>query len=85
MGMTRGHYLFLGVLPEEAGEMADISALYAAGFGLPPAGKRVFIRTVQQINGWQVYSDNYFPGLVTIINIRKSHFSFLTQQQLTLL
>jgi hypothetical protein len=47
------HYPFLGVLTEEAGETADINALYAARFGLPPAGKRVFIRTVQQINGWQ--------------------------------
>ena len=47
------HYPFLGVLPEEAGETADINALYAARFGVPPAGKRVFIRTVQQINGWQ--------------------------------
>jgi hypothetical protein len=44
---------FLGVLPEEAGETADINAFYAARFGVPPAGKRVFIRTVQQINGWQ--------------------------------
>ena len=47
------HYPFLGVLPEEAAETADINALYAARFGVPPAGKRVFIRTVQQINGWQ--------------------------------
>jgi pimeloyl-ACP methyl ester carboxylesterase len=31
-----------------------------------------------------VYSDNYFPGLATIINICKSHFSFLTQPQLKL-
>jgi hypothetical protein len=30
MGMTGGHYLLLGVLPEEAGETADINALYAA-------------------------------------------------------
>ena len=47
------HYPFLGVLPEQAGETADINALYAARFGLPPAGKRVYIQTVQQINGWQ--------------------------------
>jgi hypothetical protein len=53
MGMTGGHYLFLGVLPEEVGEAAGINDLYAARFGAPPAGKRVFIRTVQQINGWQ--------------------------------
>ena len=27
--------------------------LYAARFGVPAVGKRVFIRTVHQINGWQ--------------------------------
>ena len=32
----------------------------------------------------KLYSDNYFPGLATIINIRKSHFPFLTQPQLKL-
>ena len=47
------HYPFLGVLPEEAGEAVDITQLYAARFGAPPVGKRVFIQTVQQINGWQ--------------------------------
>ena len=47
------HYPFLGVLPEEAGGAVDINDLYAARFGVPPAGKRVYIRTVQQINGWQ--------------------------------
>ena len=47
------HYPFLGVLPEGAGEEVDITALYAAKFGAPPAGKRVFIQTIQQINGWQ--------------------------------
>ena len=31
-----------------------------------------------------VYSDNYFWGLATIINSRKSHLSFLTQPQLKL-
>jgi hypothetical protein len=46
-------YPFLGVLPEDAGETADINDLYAAKFGVPSAGKRVFVRTVQQINGWQ--------------------------------
>jgi hypothetical protein len=32
----------------------------------------------------EVYSDNYFWGLATIINSRKSHLSFLTQPQLKL-
>ncbi|HVM48266.1 MAG TPA: hypothetical protein VMU04_09575 [Candidatus Acidoferrum sp.] len=47
------HFPFLGVLPEQAGGEADITALYVARFGVPPAGKRVFVQTVQQINGWQ--------------------------------
>ena len=33
---------------------------------------------------YSVYSDNYFWGLATIINSRKSHLSFLTQPQLKL-
>ena len=47
------HYPLLGVLPEAEGELVDITALYAARHGLPPVGTRVFIQTVQQINGWQ--------------------------------
>ena len=34
--------------------------------------------------GSQLYSDNYFWCLATIINSRKSHLSFLTQPQLKL-
>jgi hypothetical protein len=41
------------VLPNEDSELADIAGLYVARFGVPPAGKRVFIQTVQQINGWR--------------------------------
>ena len=47
------HYPFLGVLPEEAGEEADITELYTAKHGAPPAGKRIYIQALQQINGWQ--------------------------------
>ena len=53
------HYPFLGVLPEEASETADIKDLYAAKFGVPRVGKRVFIRTVQQINGWQDHPQTF--------------------------
>jgi hypothetical protein len=53
------HYPFLGVLPEQAGESVDINALYAARFGVPAVGKRVFIRTVQQINGWQDHPQTF--------------------------
>jgi len=47
------HYSFLGVLPDQGGEEADITDLYVARFGVPPVGKRIFIQTVQQINGWR--------------------------------
>jgi hypothetical protein len=47
------HHPFLGVLPEEDGELVDITGLYAAKHGVPPAGRRIFIQTVQQMNGWQ--------------------------------
>jgi hypothetical protein len=47
------HYRFLGVLPDEDSELVDITSLYVAKFGEPPAGKRVFIQTVQQLNGWR--------------------------------
>jgi hypothetical protein len=47
------HYSLLGVLPDEDGEVVDITGLYVAKFGEPPVGKRIFIQTVQQINGWR--------------------------------
>jgi hypothetical protein len=31
----------------------DITVLYIKKYGVPPEGKRVFIRTQQQINGWR--------------------------------
>ena len=47
------HYKILGLLPEPEGGLSDITELYLAKFKLLPAGKRVFIQTVQQINGWR--------------------------------
>jgi hypothetical protein len=47
------HYKILGLLPDPEGGLSDITELYLAVFKLLPAGKRVFIRTVQQINGWR--------------------------------
>jgi len=47
------HYTLLGVLPDEDSEVVDITDLYVARFGEPPAGKRIFIQTLQQINGWR--------------------------------
>jgi len=47
------HYSILGLLPDPEGGLSDITDLYLDTFKLLPAGKRVFIRTVQQINGWR--------------------------------
>ena len=47
------HYRLLGVLPDNGDQVVDITDLYVARFGVPPAGKRIFIQTVQQINGWR--------------------------------
>jgi hypothetical protein len=33
--------------------VCDITYLFLAKFSLLPVGKRIFIRTVQQINGWR--------------------------------
>jgi hypothetical protein len=38
---------------DQDGEVVDITDLYVARFGAPPAGKRIFIQTLQQINGWR--------------------------------
>ena len=47
------HYKILGLLPDPEGGLSDITELYLAVFKLLPPGKRVSIRTVQQINGWR--------------------------------
>jgi hypothetical protein len=47
------HYSILGLLPDPEGGLCDITELYLAKFHLLPAGKRIFIQTVQQINGWR--------------------------------
>jgi hypothetical protein len=47
------HYTILGVTPAPDGDLCDITALYVAKYGVPRPGKRIFIQTIQQINGWQ--------------------------------
>ncbi|MGD0260457.1 MAG: hypothetical protein ABSD29_11615 [Verrucomicrobiota bacterium] len=46
-------FYFLGLLPDPVAGISDITALYVARFGVPPVNERVFIQTVQQINGWK--------------------------------
>jgi hypothetical protein len=46
-------FVILGRLPDPVGRVSDITELYVARYGVPPAGTRVFIRTVQVANGWE--------------------------------
>src|ERR1035437_556383 len=46
-------YSILGLLPDPEGGLNDLTGLYLDKFGLLPAGQRIFIQTVQQINGWR--------------------------------
>ena len=47
------HYSILGLLPDPEGGLCGTTELFLAKFHLLPVGQRIFIRTVQQINGWR--------------------------------
>ncbi len=47
------HFVFLGLLPMPSRGLSNITELYVARFGAPPIHSRVFIETVQQIDGWR--------------------------------
>jgi hypothetical protein len=46
------HFTILGVLPATEAGYSNITDLYVARYGVPPAGTRIFIRTRQVLNGW---------------------------------
>jgi hypothetical protein len=47
------HGAYLGMLPAPIGGESDITRIYIAKYGEPEPGKKVFIRTRQQRNGWE--------------------------------
>jgi hypothetical protein len=47
------HFTILGVLPAAEAGYSNITDLYVARYGVPPAGTRIFIRTRQVLNGWK--------------------------------
>jgi hypothetical protein len=47
------HFVILGFLPAPKAGFSSIRKLYVDRFGVPPVGKRIFIRTRQQIDGWE--------------------------------
>jgi len=46
------HFPFLGLLPPPKDGWSDITELYVARYGVPKAGKTIWIRTCQHIDGW---------------------------------
>ena len=49
----------LGLLPDPEGGLSAITGLYLDKFSLLPAAQRIFIQTVQQINGWRDLPPNH--------------------------
>jgi len=48
-----GDYRFIGLLPAPVKHFSDIARLYIRKYGVPPANTRIFIRTWQQVDGWE--------------------------------
>lgn len=53
-GIMRAPRLALvGILPSPVGGSCDITSLYTAKYGNPPAGRRVFVSVNNNIDGWE--------------------------------
>ena len=48
-----GSYRILGMCPTPAQGSADITSLYTARYGVPPAGTKVFMRVSLMVDGWE--------------------------------
>src|ERR1019366_4563945 len=46
------HFPFLRLLPAPTDGWSDITELYVARYGVPKAGKAIWTRTCQHIDGW---------------------------------
>ncbi len=47
------HGAYLGLLPAPENGESDVTEMYLAKYGEPTPGQKVFIRTRQQVNGWE--------------------------------
>jgi hypothetical protein len=47
------HFTILGMLADPVRGVCDITDLYLGKYAVLPVGSRIFIQTVQQIDGWQ--------------------------------
>ena len=50
---TCDDYRVLGTCPVPAAGSADITSLYTGRYGVPPVGKKVYVRANQFIDGWE--------------------------------
>jgi hypothetical protein len=48
-----GGYRILGMCPTPAQGSADITSLYTARYGVPPAGTKVFVSVSLMVDGWE--------------------------------
>jgi hypothetical protein len=60
---VQNDYRFLGLLPAVTSGKANITSIYSAKFGLPPAGSKVFVRTHQILAGYADLPHSY-SGIV---------------------
>ena len=50
---TCSDFRILGTCPAPALGAADITGLYTARYGVPPVGKKVYVRVNQFVDGWE--------------------------------
>jgi hypothetical protein len=50
---TCNSYRILGACPAPVAGAADITGLYTARYGAPPAGMKIFVRVNQFVDGWE--------------------------------
>jgi len=50
---TCNDFRVLGMCPEAVAGVSDITGLYTDRYGVPPAGKKVYVRVNQVVNGWE--------------------------------
>src|ERR1035441_4032008 len=50
---TCAQFRIIGMCPAPVAGLADITALYAACFGPPPVGRRIFLRASTMVSGFE--------------------------------
>jgi hypothetical protein len=50
---SNASFRVLGMCPAPVAGSADITGLYTARYGVPPVGKKVFVRVNQFVDGWE--------------------------------